>query len=372
MTADAKAYCTTKFDAAGAGATGAYQGVCDQNTLLFPIRGLGLKRTLKGHVRKVTCLGWKDSTSESVLVGADQNNKVILWDAKSEMKRQIYSASFVMSADVHPIKDLVVVGSMQNTCAIVDMSMPLPEGQKKRDLQGHDGYVGSVKWIESGSKIISAGGDAEVKLWDAEKGCEIATMYGHEIDAGSVSFPREVEGSHVFCTASTDKTVKMWDLRLAGQPNACVMTFDCEGEVNTCAMFPNGNAVVAGCETCERGKAEGRAPADWENITGAATFLDVRTGCVITKFTRKRSKCTGVAWSASGRILFVSYEDGQVGLWDPWCEGAIKHKISAHADPSATTKNTNSVVSSMVMSPDGQVLATAGFDGLIKIWGACD
>lgn len=371
MTAEAKAYCAPKFGAAALGAIGAYKGLCDQNSALFPIKALGLKRTLKGHVRKITCLGWKDSTSESVLVGADQSHKVILWDAKSEMKKQIYTSSFVMSADVNPRKDLVVVGSMQNTCAIVDMSMQLPEGEKKRDLEGHDGYVGSVKWIDGGSKVISAGGDAEVKLWDAEKGLEIATFYGHDVDAGSISLPRG-DGSNVFCTASTDKTVKMWDVRLAGQSNACVMTFNCEGEVNSCAMLPNGNAVVAGCETCERSNADGKAPEDWEKVTGAATFFDVRSGCVITKFTRKRSKCTGLAWSASGRILFISYEDGNVGMWDPWFEGAIKHKISAHADPGAATKNTNSVVSGMAMSPDGQVLATAGFDGLIKIWGASD
>ena len=371
MTAEAKAYCAPKFGAAALGAIGAYKGLCDQNSALFPIKALGLKRTLKGHVRKITCLGWKDSTSESVLVGADQSHKVILWDAKSEMKKQIYTSSFVMSADVNPRKDLVVVGSMQNTCVIVDMSMQLPEGEKKRDLEGHDGYVGSVKWIDGGSKVISAGGDAEVKLWDAEKGREIATFYGHDVDAGSISLPRG-DGSNVFCTASTDKTVKMWDVRLAGQSNACVMTFACEGEVNSCAMLPNGNAVVAGCETCERSNADGKAPEDWEKVTGAATFFDVRSGCVITKFTRKRSKCTGLAWSASGRILFISYEDGNVGMWDPWFEGAIKHKISAHADPGAATKNTNSVVSGMAMSPDGQVLATAGFDGLIKIWGASD
>lgn len=329
---------------------------------------LGLKRTLKGHQRKVMTVGWKDNPSEPPqVVGADQNHKVILWDAKSGMKKQIFSSSFVMSADIHPTKDMIVIGSMQNVCAIVDMSMSLAEGAKKRDLQGHDGYIGSVKWIEGGSKIVSAGGDAEVKLWDSEKGQEICTFYGHQVDAGSISFPLGDKASNVFCTGSTDRTVKMWDLRLAGKPNCSVMSFKAEGEVNCCSMFPSGHAVVAGCETCDRSKMEGKAPEDWEKKTGAATFFDVRSGAVISKFTRRNQKCTNVAWSLSGRLLFVSYEDGYVGMWDPWAEAGIKHKIPAHVNDAE--KGTKTVVSAMSLSPRGDVLATGGFDGLIKIFG---
>ena len=71
-------------------------------------------------------------------------------------------------------------------------------------------------------------------------------------------------------------------------------------------------------------------------------------------------------WSAGSVVeLFVSYADGYVGMWDPWTQGGIKHKITAHVNPDPK----QSVVSSMVISPDGTVLATAGFDSLIKIWG---
>jgi len=357
-----------KFDAAGEGAMGAYRACTDKSGSLFNIGMLSCKRTLKGHQRKVTALGWKDNPSEPAqIVGADQNHKVIHWDAKSGMKRQIYSSSFVMSADIHPTKDLIAIGSMQNVCAIIDMSMSLAEGAKKRSLEGHDGYIGSVKWIEGGSKLVSAGGDAEIKLWDAEKGQEITTLFGHEVDAGSISFAAGVKDWNVFCTGSTDRTVKMWDLRMSSGPNSCVMSFKAEGEVNCCAMFPSGNGVVAGCETCERSKMEGKAPEDWEKVTGAATFFDVRSGAVLSKYTRRKQKCTNVQWSKSGRILFISYEDGNVGMWDPWAESGIKHKIPAHV--SQTGNGTSSVISTMAISPDGQVLATAGFDGLIKIFG---
>ena len=353
--------CRAQFKAAAEGAHDSYRSLKDKAAGLFPITALGLKRTLKGHVKKVTCLAWKDYDGPPTLVGADQNHKVILWDAKSGMRKQVYSSSFVMSADVHPTRDLVVIGSMQNVCAIVDMTTSLPEGNKKRDLQGHDGYVGSVKFIEGGSKVVSAGGDAEVKLWDAEKGQEITTLYGHNADAGSISFPSADKSDNVFCTGSVDKTVKLWDLR----QRLCAMTFEVEGEVNCCSMFPNGNAVVAGCETCNRSTAEGTVKEDWEDVTGAATFFDIRSGATISKFTRRKQTCTNVQWSSSGRILFVSYADGYVGMWDPWTQGGIKHKITAHVNPDPK----QSVVSSMVISPDGTVLATAGFDSLIKIWG---
>ncbi len=144
------------------------------------------------------------------------------------------------------------------------------------------------------------------------------------------------------------------------------MTFEAEGEINCVSMFPDGNAVVAGCETCNRSAVEGTAKEEWEDTTGAATFFDIRSGAIISKFTRRKQKCTNVQWSRSGRILFISYEDGNVGMWDPWTQGGIKHKIPAHLNPNPK----ESVVSAMVMSPDGAVLATGGFDSLIKIWGA--
>ena len=131
------------------------------------------------------------------------------------------------------------------------------------------------------------------------------------------------------------------------------MTFEAEGEINCVSMFPDGNAVVAGCETCNRSAVEGTAKEEWEDTTGAATFFDIRSGAIISKFTRRKQKCTNVQWSRSGRILFISYEEGNVGMWDPWTQGGIKHKIPAHLNPNPK----ESVVSAMVMSPDGAVLA---------------
>ena len=156
--ADAQA----KFKAAADGAYDSYRGLQDQAAGLFPITMLGSKRVLKGHVKKVTCLAWKDHDGPPTLAGADQNHKVILWDAKTAMKKQIYTSSFVMAVDVHPTRDLVIIGTMQNVCAIVDMAPSLSEGNKTRDLLGHDGYIGSVKFIEQGAKVVSAGGDGEV------------------------------------------------------------------------------------------------------------------------------------------------------------------------------------------------------------------
>jgi len=357
-----EAYCKPKFDNAAEGAVDQYKKLDDKARNLYNINMLGLKRTLKGHIRKVNCLSWKVHAGAPTLVGADQGNRVIVWDAKSGMKRQIYSSSFVMSADLHPKKDFIVIGSMQNVCALVDMSPSNPEGVKKRDFAGHDGYIGSVKFTGTeADKMVSAGGDAEVKYWDVERGQEISTFYGHETDAGSISFPSGDSSWNIFCTGSTDKTVKMWDIR----QSMCTMTFKAEGEVNCCAMYPDGMGVVAGCETCNRSAQEGKPSEKWEAETGAATFFDVRSGASLVKFTRRKQKCTNIVWSVSGRMLFISYEDGNVGMWDPWTEGGIKHKIPAHCN--ATAKD--SIISAMAISPDGSVLATGGFDSTIKIWG---
>ncbi len=97
-------------------------------------------------------------------------------------------------------------------------------------------------------------------------------------------------------------------------------------------------------------------------------LLDVATSDVVGKLTGQRGEVTALAFSRDGRWLavagFVAGTAGEVRLYAVAATGIPGEKpvhiLAAHQD----------AVLNMAWSPDSKVLATAGYDRLIKLWDA--
>src|SRR5215471_6352685 len=68
-----------------------------------------------------------------------------------------------------------------------------------------------------------------------------------------------------------------------------------------------------------------------------------------------------VAFSPDGKLLASAGFDGKVKLWD-WPSGKEARTIDAHAKP----------VYSVAFSPDGKTLVTASDDQTIRLWNPAD
>jgi WD40 repeat protein len=86
---------------------------------------------------------------------------------------------------------------------------------------------------------ISASNDNTLKVWDIHTGAERQTLIGHNYWVLAVAVTPD---GRFVVSGSWDNTVKVWDLASGGM----IATFDTEGEVNCCAVAPDGVTIVAG------------------------------------------------------------------------------------------------------------------------------
>lgn len=88
-------------------------------------------------------------------------------------------------------------------------SLMPPGGPLIRTLQGHTDSINAVTVMADGSRVISASTDKTLKVWDLETGQELQTLKGHtNLVRAVVVMPdrsRAISASH-------DKTLKVWDM----------------------------------------------------------------------------------------------------------------------------------------------------------------
>ena len=85
------------------------------------------------------------------------------------------------------------------------------------EMLGHCGWVSSVSFDVTGSRIVSGSDDNTVRVWDVATGACVQTLEGHSDAVSSVSFDNT--GSRIV-SGSDDKTVRVWDVAMGAKPES--------------------------------------------------------------------------------------------------------------------------------------------------------
>ncbi|GIL63108.1 hypothetical protein Vafri_17234 [Volvox africanus] len=169
--------------------------------------------TLWGHGNYVTCVAYCPADGGRTLTSASEDGTIRVWDTA--------------------------------TCQTV------------RTLRGHDHYVNHVSYTPCGALLASAACDQTVRLWEHATGKCVAVLSGHTHFVNYVAFepppptpgkatnPRKASAAlpRRLASASTDSTVRLWDLR----------TRQCRGVLQ-------GHAGPVYCVTWIRGQAATTGP----------------------------------------------------------------------------------------------------------------
>jgi WD40 repeat protein len=222
-------------------------------------------------------------------------------------------------------------------------------------FQGHSVGVQCVAYAPDGTKFVSGGGksylyplaedDAELILWDAQRGREIRRFQGLKGSVHSVRFSpdgRLIAAGSGFYQPVSEGHLTLWDAATGR------LLFDKKFDnlnVLSVAFSPDGKSLAAGLGNYSS-KVTGRLTL-WE-APGGRNLADLAL--------RTPGGVSSLAFSRDGKTIATASSE-TVELWrgDP----PVKvREIKGH-------KNW---IYALAFSPDGSRLATGGWDKLIKLW----
>ena len=205
------------------------------------------------------------------------------------------------------------------------------DGEQIGELVGHDSSVNAIEATTDGNRAVTASSDKTVRLWDLPARTQIAELSGHrrQVTALGIDEPngRVWSGGH-------DGRIRRWDVA-TGEP---MDTIDLGSSVTGIAVEPGGSRVAAATG------ASGVAIVDGASGEIAMT-LDPET------------LSYGVRWAADGSFVMAGSADAaKVWATDEW-------------EHVRTLRPGGPGVLPMAVSPDGSNLAI-GWDHHVGVWSA--
>ncbi len=195
--------------------------------------------------------------------------------------------------------------------------------------------VTAAAFSPGGRRIVTASSDRTVRVWNADGSGQPLVLRGHDDAVASVAF--SPDGQHI-ASGSSDKTVRIWNADGSGQP---LVLRGHDDIVRSTAFSPDGRRVVSA--------SSDRTVRVW-NADGSGPPLVLRGHDDIVR---------SAAFSPDGRRIVSASSDKTVRVWN--ADGSGQPLVLRGHDLR---------VHSAAFSPDGCRIVSASPDKTIRIWNA--
>ena len=200
-------------------------------------------------------------------------------------------------------------------------------------LDDHDGAVNAVAFVP-GARLLSAGDDAIVRLWDQKTGKLLHRFTGHRAKIIALAVSRD---ARLAASASWDRTARLWHLD-TGKPGP-VLAKGHKGPVNAVLIGPDGTYAYTG------------------GYDGAIIKWRMADGALLRPIHRHGWGINVMQWRPGRRRILFGTVNGDVQIIDAQT-GIITRVLIPHQRP----------VLSLANAPSGRFIASAGGKGIIRVW----
>lgn len=308
----------------------------DQTIRLWPIGASAAEgRVLQGHTAQVRAISF--SPDSQFLASGSDDQSARLWRTAAP------SALPLTLADDVPVRELVFSPTDPNLLAVsVDDVVQLWQVDPAAQLAGLEGQGSEVRALafsNNGRWLASGDRDGAILLWDVTN---VATptqrvLSGHETSVLSLAFSPDDQW---LASGDLDGQILWWDLTAdPAEPRTLPMSH-ADG-ISGLAFNPQGHNFASA------------------SFDGLVNLWDLDTMQPEPLPFESKLDVEALAYSPDGKYLVVGAGDNNTGVVWRW---ALAEKAGV------LLRGHQGRVFSLAFSPDGQTLASASFDGTVRLW----
>ena len=220
-----------------------------------------------------------------------------------------------------------------------------------RSVSTNGGPLHSVDASPDSTRLVTAGEDSTVALYNSATGKVIGRFNGHRAAVLSALFAQD--GSRVV-TASRDGTVRIWD----AHSTAPVLTLVAP------AMPPSQEAPTDAWPVAAVFSPDGKYVVS-ANTDQNGYVWDAKTGALMATLKGHTGALTAITFSPDGSQFATTGKDRTVRVWRTADIGA-----SRTISPYYSLQHFRAEVLCVAFSPDGKWLTAAGNDGMGRVYPA--
>jgi serine/threonine protein kinase len=278
------------------------------------------------------------SPSGTVLVTADHNGRIYLWNVAARSRAASLrdpGSDGVAAAAFSPDGRVLATGDLDGSVYMWNvLTRHLTATQTGPGFEA----VESVAYSPRGRTLATGDYDGSAYLWGPGGSPIALTAPGANNSVYGVAFSTN---GQTLATADVDGSTYLWNV--ATQSRIATLSGPSSYAMYGVAFSPNGKIL---------------ATAD---LDGSAYLWSVADHSRISTLATSGSNngVSSVAFSRNGKLLATGDQNGNAYLWDV----ATGSRIATLPTPGP-----NSSVSSVAFSPNGKILATANQDGTTSLW----
>ncbi|KAJ6529112.1 WD40-repeat-containing domain protein [Mycena vulgaris] len=290
---------------------------------------------LRGHSHPVTSLLLLADNIRTI--SASDDGSVRLWNISSGKLLEtifgdpLHASSPIDSISLSPDNLNLAVGS-KNQMHILN----LVHMRCEKTFSGHVDNINTLLFLPGSHHIVSASGDRTLRRWDLRLPSTEHYTARHSATINSLSFSYE---GNLLVSASDDCTVRVWDT----STGHCTAIYEQESPISSASFSWNASLVVA--------ESYGHEIRGW----------DLAAGNLVISLQGNSKPQWSVAASRDGCRAASGSQDGQIQIYDT-TNGQVQYSFRAH----------ELGINTLAFSADGTHVVSGSYDHKLKIWSMID